>query len=165
MTIPFVVDNGRHHLTDALNELLAATKGRLLDVATAYFAISGYPRGDGTPSEARGSTQPGCGSLFRRILSWMTGGVQAGQRNSPITPSAHASVRLYELQSYTSSIPHNQARCTAFLLPGGSVCESRHYGGSIDVKSRLGHGAQFEIRLPTVRLEETQEADQDDTGG
>ncbi len=39
------------------------------------------------------------------------------------------------------------------------------HGGSIDVESRLGHGAQFEIRLPTVRLEETQEADQDDTGG
>jgi hypothetical protein len=42
MSIPFVLDNQQHRLTDALNELLAQTAGKPLDIATAYFAISGY---------------------------------------------------------------------------------------------------------------------------
>src|SRR5438105_10413935 len=42
MPIPFVIDNQEHRLRDALNELLAQSAGKLLDVATAYFAISGY---------------------------------------------------------------------------------------------------------------------------
>lgn len=42
MTIPFVIDNQRHGMADALNELLAESVGKPLDVATAYFAISGY---------------------------------------------------------------------------------------------------------------------------
>ena len=40
--IPFVIDNQGHHLRDALNELLAQSAGKPLDIATAYFAISGY---------------------------------------------------------------------------------------------------------------------------
>lgn len=42
MSVPFVIDNQRHRMADALNELLAQSAGRPLDVATAYFAISGY---------------------------------------------------------------------------------------------------------------------------
>lgn len=40
--IPFAIDNQQHYLGDALNELLASTEGKPFDVATAYFAISGY---------------------------------------------------------------------------------------------------------------------------
>ena len=40
--IPFSIDNQQHRLADVLNELLASTVGRPFDVATAYFAISGY---------------------------------------------------------------------------------------------------------------------------
>ena len=40
--IPFAIDNAGHRMADALNGLLAQMKGRPLDVATAYFAISGY---------------------------------------------------------------------------------------------------------------------------
>ena len=42
MTIPFVIDNQQHRMADALNELLAQSVGKPLDIATAYFAISGY---------------------------------------------------------------------------------------------------------------------------
>lgn len=42
MSIPFVIDNQRHRMADALNELLAQSVGKPLDIATAYFAISGY---------------------------------------------------------------------------------------------------------------------------
>ena len=42
MPIPFVLDNQQHRLADALNELLAQSAGKPLDIATAYVAISGY---------------------------------------------------------------------------------------------------------------------------
>lgn len=42
MSIPFVIDNQRQRMADALNELLTQSVGKPLDVATAYFAISGY---------------------------------------------------------------------------------------------------------------------------
>src|SRR5437667_9273635 len=42
MTIPFVIDNQQHRLAEVLQELLAESIGRPLDIATAYFAISGY---------------------------------------------------------------------------------------------------------------------------
>src|SRR5437588_9687269 len=42
MPIPFVIDNQQHRMADALNELLTQTAGKPLDIATAYFAISGY---------------------------------------------------------------------------------------------------------------------------
>ena len=42
MSIPFVIDNVRHRLSDTLNDLLAQSVGKPLDIATAYFAISGY---------------------------------------------------------------------------------------------------------------------------
>jgi hypothetical protein len=42
MPLPFVIDNQEHRLRDALNELLAQSGGKPLDIATAYFAISGY---------------------------------------------------------------------------------------------------------------------------
>jgi hypothetical protein len=42
MPIPFVIDNQAHRLRDALNELLAQSAGKPFDIATAYFAISGY---------------------------------------------------------------------------------------------------------------------------
>src|SRR5437588_2677603 len=42
MPIPFVIDNQQHRMADALNELLAKSVGKPLDIASAYFAISGY---------------------------------------------------------------------------------------------------------------------------
>ncbi len=42
MTIPFVIDNQDHRLADVLRELLGRSSGKPLDVATAYFAVSGY---------------------------------------------------------------------------------------------------------------------------
>lgn len=42
MTLPFVIDNQGVRLADVLNDLLAQSGGKPLDVATAYFAVSGY---------------------------------------------------------------------------------------------------------------------------
>jgi hypothetical protein len=42
MPVSFVLDNQQHRLSDALNGLLAQSVGKPLDIATAYFAISGY---------------------------------------------------------------------------------------------------------------------------
>lgn len=42
MTIPAVIDNSDHRLADALNELLGQCGGSPVDIATAYFSISGY---------------------------------------------------------------------------------------------------------------------------
>jgi hypothetical protein len=42
MGIPFVIDNQEYRLRDALNELLAQSAGKPLDIVMAYFAISGY---------------------------------------------------------------------------------------------------------------------------
>src|SRR5271157_1599213 len=42
MAIPFVIDNVSHRLSDALNNLLAQSVDKPLDIATAYFSISGY---------------------------------------------------------------------------------------------------------------------------
>ena len=42
MTIPAVIDNSHHRLADALNELLGQCGGSPVDIATAYFSISGY---------------------------------------------------------------------------------------------------------------------------
>ena len=40
--IPFVIDNNEHRLADVLNDLLSKTEGKPLDIATAYFTVSGY---------------------------------------------------------------------------------------------------------------------------
>ncbi len=40
--LPFVLDNQQHRMADALNQLLAQSSGKPLDIATAYFAVSGY---------------------------------------------------------------------------------------------------------------------------
>jgi DNA-binding transcriptional regulator YbjK len=40
--IPSVIDNQQHFLADSLNELMDRCRGGPLDIATAYFAISGY---------------------------------------------------------------------------------------------------------------------------
>ena len=42
MNIPFVIDNQQHRLSDALNDLFGQAVGKPVDIATAYFAISGY---------------------------------------------------------------------------------------------------------------------------
>ncbi len=42
MRIPYVIDNQQHRLADVLNEVLAEHAGRSLDVATAYFTVTGY---------------------------------------------------------------------------------------------------------------------------
>ena len=41
MSIPFVIDNVRNRLSDTLNRLLDQSVGNPLDIATAYFSISG----------------------------------------------------------------------------------------------------------------------------
>jgi hypothetical protein len=40
--LPSVIDNQQHRLADMLNDLLARCAGSPLDIAIAYFAISGY---------------------------------------------------------------------------------------------------------------------------
>ena len=42
MKIPYVIDNNAHRLADVLNDILRDQHGPCLDVATAYFSISGY---------------------------------------------------------------------------------------------------------------------------
>ena len=42
MSFPFVIDNLSRRLADALSELLEQSVDRPLDIATAYFSISGY---------------------------------------------------------------------------------------------------------------------------
>ncbi len=42
MLVPFVIDNVHHRLADTLNALLAQSAGKPLDIATAYFSVSGY---------------------------------------------------------------------------------------------------------------------------
>src|SRR5271165_946804 len=42
MSFPFVIDNLSRRLADALSELLEQSVGNPLDIATAYFSISGY---------------------------------------------------------------------------------------------------------------------------
>jgi len=42
MPLPFVIDNENTKLGDALNELLAERATTSLDIASAYFAVSGY---------------------------------------------------------------------------------------------------------------------------
>ena len=42
MSIPFVIDNVQHRLAEVLNTLLSQSAGKPLDVATAYFTVSGY---------------------------------------------------------------------------------------------------------------------------
>lgn len=42
MRIPYVIDKETHRLADVLNAVLAERAGRSLDVATAYFTVSGY---------------------------------------------------------------------------------------------------------------------------
>jgi hypothetical protein len=42
MSIPYVIDNVQHRLADTLKTLLDRSVGRPLDIATAYFSVSGY---------------------------------------------------------------------------------------------------------------------------
>ena len=42
MSVPFVIDNVNHRLSDTLKSLLDQSVGKPLDIATAYFSISGY---------------------------------------------------------------------------------------------------------------------------
>lgn len=40
--IPFVIDNDQHRLVDVLNDLLSVSQGHPVDIASAYFTVSGY---------------------------------------------------------------------------------------------------------------------------
>ncbi len=40
--LPFVIDNAEHKLADVLNQLLAQSQGKPLDVATAYFNVGAW---------------------------------------------------------------------------------------------------------------------------
>ena len=42
MPLPFVIDNLAHRLVDTLNDLVGQSADKPLDIATAYFSISGY---------------------------------------------------------------------------------------------------------------------------
>jgi hypothetical protein len=67
MPLPFVIDNVHHQLVDVLNQLLAQTERMPLDIATAYFSISGYrPLKDGLHRAAsRGQRLRGVRASFR----------------------------------------------------------------------------------------------------
>jgi hypothetical protein len=39
MTIPFVIDNQQHKMTDTLNDFLVDHKDHSLDIATAYCSL------------------------------------------------------------------------------------------------------------------------------
>ncbi len=41
-SIPYIIDNRKHQMVDVLNDILSDHEGRSLDIATAYFSISGY---------------------------------------------------------------------------------------------------------------------------
>jgi len=42
MTTPFLIDNQQHGLGDVLCELLSASESKPVDIATAYFTVSGF---------------------------------------------------------------------------------------------------------------------------
>ena len=42
MLLPYVIDNQEHKLADVLNAVMQSHPGMSLDVATAYFSVSGY---------------------------------------------------------------------------------------------------------------------------
>jgi predicted solute-binding protein len=42
MQLPYVIDNQNHKLADVLNAVMATHPGLSLDVASAYFSVSGY---------------------------------------------------------------------------------------------------------------------------
>jgi hypothetical protein len=42
MSVSFVIDNVQYRLSEALNHLLGQSAGNPLDIATAYFSVSGY---------------------------------------------------------------------------------------------------------------------------
>jgi len=42
MRLPYVIDNQTHKLADVLNAVMAARAGHSLDVASAYFSVSGF---------------------------------------------------------------------------------------------------------------------------
>jgi len=43
VTPPLVIDNQQHRLADELDALLPRSAAKSLDIATAYFATTGYP--------------------------------------------------------------------------------------------------------------------------
>jgi superfamily II DNA or RNA helicase/HKD family nuclease len=42
MQLPYVIDNQQHKLADVLNQIMQEHPGMSLDIATAYFSVSGY---------------------------------------------------------------------------------------------------------------------------
>ena len=54
MRIPYVIDNQTHTLAEVLRGILCEHRGRALDIATAYFSVSGY-------KELRGAEPIGSG--------------------------------------------------------------------------------------------------------
>jgi len=42
MLLPYVIDNQEHKLADVLNAVMESHPGMSLDVASAYFSVSGY---------------------------------------------------------------------------------------------------------------------------
>lgn len=40
--LPYVIDNQSHKLADILNQVMQEHPGMSLDIATAYFSVSGY---------------------------------------------------------------------------------------------------------------------------
>lgn len=42
MLLPYVIDNQTYKLADVLNQVMSTHLGQSLDVATAYFSISGF---------------------------------------------------------------------------------------------------------------------------
>jgi hypothetical protein len=129
MSIPFVINNQSHCLAVALNDLLAQSVGKPLDIATAYFAISRYRL------VKEGLHQVGA---FRLLLgSEPHSGADVGLR-------PNAEVLKKQLQGDPEAEPFNEAtvklveELIAFL--GTEKVEVRLYdGGFLHAKAYLFH--------------------------
>ena len=71
MSFPFVIDNLSRRLADALSELLEQGVDRPLDIATAYFSISGYRQGGSSRRRREDSThnKKGWGKHLRKAFA------------------------------------------------------------------------------------------------
>jgi hypothetical protein len=108
MAIPFVIDNQRHRMADALNELLAQSGGEALDIATAYFAVSGYRMvNEGLHqvgalrlilgSEPHAGANVGFRPSAEALIKWMQGDLEGGRQ--PMRAVRQTEIRQWYYQA------------------------------------------------------------------
>ncbi len=71
--IPFLIDNEQHRLADVLNALLERCAGGPLDIATAYFAVSGLSAREGCAARRGGLSAAARARTRRRGRTWGCG--------------------------------------------------------------------------------------------